>query len=212
MNILIACDSNYYNKWAIDCILSIKTLAPFIKISVVIVNPENIKEIPDVNYFYDEKTFINDTSKISYYQSLRFIKCSELFPNGELVMTIDCDTLLFRPFTEEEFVNVTSEVHVQKHQKTDRWMAGLVTYGTDNSFRIRLKEELTKTPIDTWQYGRDQNILENLSKEFKFKKLNVGEWMSFGKGKGIFLTLKGDQKTTQKYLNNYEHVKSLYIK
>jgi len=211
MNILLACDSVYYNNWTINCILSIKKLVPFIKISTVVVNPVNIKEIPDVDYYYDEKEFSNDTSKISYYQSLRFIKCSEIFPNDELVMTIDCDTLLTRPFTQDEFKNLASEIHVQRHQKTDRWMAGLVTYGNNNLFRNRFKEELLSKSVDSWPYGYDQDVLDKLSKEFKFNKLNVGNWMSFGKGRGVFLTLKGNQKVSQKYLRNYDYFKSLHI-
>jgi hypothetical protein len=32
----------------------------------------------------------------------------------------------------------------------------------------------------------------------------VGDWMSFGRGGGTFLTLKGDQKTSLGYINEYK--------
>jgi hypothetical protein len=105
--------------------------------------------------------------------------------------------------TEKEFEGVCREISVQRHQKDIRWMAGLVTYGTDNHFRQRLQQELLSRPIEEWTYGWDQDVLDNLSHEFRYKKLMVGEWMSFGRGRGIFLTLKGDQKTSEGYLNNY---------
>lgn len=203
MNLLIACDSFYYSTWAVNCINSIKQLTPWLDITVVIVNPEHVKEIPNVKYVYDFIEFPNEESKIAYYQAVRFIKCADIFPNGELVMSIDCDTVLQKPFTRQEFENVCSSITVQRHQKADRWMAGLVTYGNNNIFRKKIKEQLLSLPLDKWQYGWDQTVLNMLALEFNYNKTEVGNWMSFGKGKGKFLTLKGSQKTTERFLANY---------
>jgi len=202
-NILLACDSSYYNTWTKNCINSIQKLVPWVTVTVVIVNPINIQELPNVKYIYDYIKFENETSKISYYQAVRFLKCADIFSNNELVMTIDCDTILTTPFSEKEFKSVCETIHIQRHQKDIRWMAGLVTYGQDNNFRKRLQQELLSQPINEWTYGWDQHVLNMLSQEFRYKKLMVGEWMSFGRGKGTFLTLKGDQKTSKGYLNNY---------
>jgi hypothetical protein len=59
-------------------------------------------------------------------------------------------------------------------------------------------------PIENWRYGRDQDVLNSMAYNYNFQKLHVGEWMSFGKGKGIFITLKGTQKTKDKFLKNYK--------
>lgn len=203
MNILIACDSNYYSRWAVNCLTSIKKFVPWINITTVVVNPENINEISGINYVYDYVNFTNDDSKIAYYQAVRFLKCADLFSNNELVMSIDCDTILTRSFTKEDFVSVCKSIHVQRHQKSDRWMAGLVTYGNSNFFRNKIKEDLLSKPVETWEYGWDQKILNHLADSFNYKKLEVGNWMSFGKGNGYFLTLKGDQKSSPKYLETY---------
>ena len=138
-NILLACDSNYYQTWTINCIQSIQKYAPWIKITVVIVNPNNINEIPNVKYVYDNVEFSNEDSKIAYYQAVRFIKCTELFSDSDLVMSIDCDTVLTKPFSEEEFKKLCSNISVLKHHKADRWMAGLVTYGNTDHFRKKIK-------------------------------------------------------------------------
>lgn len=199
-NILLACDNSYYKTWTINCIRSIQYYVPWIKISVVIVNPEkDLQKIDNVDYYLETSEF----NTVPYYQAIRFLKCCEIFPHSELVMSIDCDTVLTRSFTPEEFESITETVHVQRHQKDKRWMAGLVTYGKDNKFRNRLKEELLSVPIENWIYGRDQDVLEKLSSEFHYKKLMVGEWMSFGRGRGTFLTLKGEQKNSPGYLDNY---------
>ena len=206
-NILIACDNQYYNQWAINCINSIKQTNPWIAIHVVIANPSSdIKKIKDVNYYYETIEFPNTTCEIPYYQALRFLKVPEIFSNNELVMTLDCDTVCTRPFSIQDFTDVCKTIHVQRHQKADKWMAGLVTYGDNEEFRNNLRDDLLAEPLDKWVYGRDQDILNPLSKKYNFQKLNVGQWMSFGKGKGIFITLKGTQKTKDKFLKNYSDV------
>jgi hypothetical protein len=205
-NILLACDGEYYNKWAINCIKSIKFYVPWVVISTYIVNPINVIEIPEVRYFYEDKNFESEASKIAYYQAVRFLKCHEIFANNELVMSIDCDTLLQTAFSQKDFLRICQDTHVQRHQKDIRWMAGLVTYGTDSLFKSRLKEELLKIPIEMWRPGRDQDVLKILSEEFNFRPLYVGDWMSFGQGSGKFITLKGDQKIADGYLNVYSKI------
>jgi hypothetical protein len=202
-NILLGCDESYYNKWAINCIKSIQKHVPWIDIHVVVVNGENVRKLPNVNYYYESFVFSNDNVKVAYCQALRFVKCSEVFSKNELVMSIDCDTVLTQPFEKEDFERITKTIHVQRHQKDIRWMAGLVTYGQENTFRTKFRNELLSLPVEKWAYGHDQNVLNLLEKEFNYKKLYVGDWMSFGRGKGKFLTLKGDQKTSQGYLDNY---------
>lgn len=210
-NILLACDNNYYKKWAVNCIKTIQYFNPWIKIHVVVVNPDNsLEKIKNVEYHFDYRTFNNENSKVAYYQALRFIKVAEIFPKNDLVMTLDCDTVCTRSFSMQEFYSVCNQIHVQRHQKADKWMAGLVTYGNDEIFRQDFKTRLLADPVDSWQYGRDQETLNIMSKDYNFKKLEVGNWMSFGKGKGTFITLKGDQKVKDKYFKNYEEILKKY--
>lgn len=212
-NILLACDTIYYNDWAMNCIKSIQHFAPWITITVVVVNPDNITEIENVKYEYVTQEFNSlddkrrEDSMISYYQSLRFIKCAELFPNNELVMTMDCDTLCTRSFSKQDFENVCTKIHVQTHQKDPNlWMCGLVTFGNDNAFRNRFKEALLGQSIDLSKIGRDTVILNSLSSEFEYNPLALGTWMGFGKGDAIFLTLKGEQRKSSRFLEKYNDI------
>jgi len=206
-NILLACDSVYYDTWAINCIRSIQKFTPWVNVHIVIVNPKNsYHKISGVNYYEDVIDFPNESCKVAYYQAVRFLKCAELFPNNELVMTIDCDTLCTREFTKNELHTILSSIHVQRHQKDIRWMAGLVTYGNDSKFRNEFREQLLKLPLEKWPYGWDQDILNSLHSTYNYKTLKVGEWMSFGRGNGTFLTLKGDQKISEGYLNTYQSI------
>ena len=49
-NILIGCDQNYYEQWAINLIKSIRHFNPFVQCHVHIVNPGNYQKIPNVEY------------------------------------------------------------------------------------------------------------------------------------------------------------------
>lgn len=205
-NILLACDTSYYNQWTKNCIKSIKHFVPWIDITVIIVNPYEIEKLPDIQYAFDYVDFKNNSSKVPYYQAVRFLKCAEIFPDNSFVMSIDCDTVLTRKFSKDEFVSICESIHVQRHQKDKRWMAGLVTFGKDTKFRKQFRERLLSFPLENWSYGRDQDVLEEMSFDFAYKKLYVGDWMSFGRGGGRFLTLKGDQKTSPGYLENYNGI------
>lgn len=207
-NILLACDGHYYDNWAISCIKSLNHYVPWISVTVIIVNPTHVNKISNVRYVYEYREFQSEQSKIAYYQAVRFLKCCEIFKADDLVMSIDCDTLLQEPFSQKEFIKICSDIHIQRHQKNIRWMAGLVTYGKDMKFRQRLKDELLAIPIENWKYGRDQDVLKLLSNEFHFNPLYVGDWMSFGRGSGKFITLKGDQKIAPSYLDVYSSILS----
>lgn len=205
-NIFLACDQTYYDNWCKNCIASIQKFIPWINIHVLVVNPTTIDEISGVHYRYEQIDFPNETCKVAYYQAVRFLKVADYFSDDDFVMTIDCDTLCVKPITKHEFETIARDIHVQRHQKANRWMAGLVTYGINNNFRKDFKEKLSSVPLEKWIYGWDQTILNELDLIYNYKKLEVGDWMSFGRGNGRFLTLKGDQKTGEWYLEIYKSI------
>lgn len=201
-NILLSCDWNYYNQWAKWCIKSIQYYNPWINITAHIINPEDQDEISGVRYEYEDVNLDNYKESVAYYQAARFIKTSELFDDTDLVMSLDCDTVCVKSFTETEFEHLAEQVSVLHHHKADRWLAGLVTYGTEN-FRHDYRQQLLEKPYEDWTYGLDQVVLADLSEQYTFNEVKVGTWMSLGKGSGTFLTLKGSQKTNSKYLDVY---------
>jgi len=202
-NILIGCDQNYYDEWAISCLESLQKNIPWINLHCHVVNPVDLYKIPGVNYTTEEKDFLSETHRISYLQCVRFIVVPRLFKSDELVMSMDCDTVCLKSFTEDEFESIATRVSVLQHPKSLRWLAGLVTYGT-NQFRSRLVEEIYADDEDFWHIGRDQDVLQDLNLEFKFGSLN-SDWMSIGKAtkNSIFLTLKGEQKIQTPYVESY---------
>lgn len=202
--ILISCDTDYYDLWAYNLIRSLRQFVSWIDIHVIIVNPNNIRKIDSVTYHFDYREFKNIENAIAYYQAVRFLKCSEIFPNRELVMSIDCDSLCTESFFPIDFEKVCSTVSVLRHHKTERWLAGLVTFGDSNEFRKEFTKRLLSKPIDEWCPGYDQEVLRSLETDYRFVESVPGDWIGFGYKKGKFITLKGEQKTALKYITIYK--------
>lgn len=201
-NILIGCDQLYYDNWGVTLLKSIQQHNPYINLHCHIVNPTQDNIIKDVDITSEIINFSNDEIKISYLQSVRFLIVANKFSKNEKVITLDADTICTKqlPDTEELF----KKQYVLKHHKENRWLAGCVTF-SDNGFRQEYSTELQSIPLEEWKWGRDQLILNALAEKYNFTEL-PREWMSIGKNKtnSIFLTLKGDQKTKEKYLNVYK--------
>ena len=202
-SILVAVDQKYYDDWAITLLKSIHINCPDIKLRCHVVNPINLSTLNFVEYTTEEIEFENDDSKIAYLQAARFLAVSKI-PTTESVLTLDADTICCKNFTKEEFIDLFDKQNIlTTNKKPDRLLCGFVSFSSDN-FRYEYTELLNSDPISKWQPGRDQAVLAKLKDRFNF--IPVGrKWMSIGKnGRGsIFLTLKGDQKTTNKYLEQY---------
>jgi hypothetical protein len=196
VNLLLGCDGLYYQMYGINFIHTLKRHAAFLKIHIVVVNPtSNINQIKDVNYIFEIKTFSTDEEKIGYLQCVRFLKCNELFPNSERVITMDVDTLCNKNITEEKILSISESIHVLKFK--EKWLAGLVSFGNLPHFRQALQQELSSVPQTSWRPGFDQLKLRELEKRFLYNPVNVGsEWVTFNSRKfeSFFTTFKGERK------------------
>lgn len=202
-NILIACDQKYYDDWASVLLNTTHYHNPWIKLRCHVVNPVNLKKLDFVEYTTESISFSNSISKVAYLQAARFIAASKI-PITECVITLDADTICTRSFTLKEFSSLFEKQYVLQHHKEPRWLAGLVTFG-NNNFRTRYAELLNAKKIEDWEWGRDQKVMPELDAEFNFVPVDKS-WMSIGKNKhnSVFLTLKGEQKETDKYLEWYK--------
>jgi hypothetical protein len=125
------------------------------------------------------------------------------FKNNEFVMALDADTICTRPFTEQDISPLFRTPSVLLHQKEKRWLAGLVAFDQSN-FRYDFADRLISKPIEEWEFGRDQDVLDVLSNLYNYAPVTV-PWVAIGKSKSneVFITLKGSQKTTDKYLSTF---------
>ena len=202
-NILIGCDQLYYDQWAVPLLSSIQRHNPWIGLHCHIVNPTNNNTLESVDVTSEQIEFSSDESKISYLQSVRFLAVADKFSKNECVITLDADSICTRKIGQTAIQRLFEKQHVLKHHKESRWLAGFVTF-LDNGFRQEYAKQLRAEPVNKWKWGRDQTILNQLADNYKFEKLDT-LWMAIGKNRNssAFLTLKGEQKETDKYLNVY---------
>lgn len=204
-NILIGCDQDYYDTWAVPLLQSIYKHNPWIQLHCHIVNPTKDNTLDNVDITTEQKNFASDESKISYLQSVRFIVANSKFYKNENVITLDADTICTREIGRTAIERLFKKQHILKHHKEDRWLAGFVTF-LDNGFRQEYTRELNRIPVEKWKWGRDQIVLNKFADDYKFEPVDR-LWMSIGKNRhnSAFLTLKGEQKITEKYLNVYRN-------
>ena len=202
-NLLIACDKAYYEKWGITFLKSLKFHVPWLSLHCHLVNVEDTTKLDYVDYTHEVTEFVNDDQKLGYLQAVRFLAVANKFKNNESVITLDCDSLCLKSFSQEEFKTLFQKQYVLQHIKDFRWMAGFVTF-SDNHFRQAYANELLKKPINEWPVGWDQTVMEQIAKQYKFIPLDR-KWISIGKHKNnsTFITFKGSQKYKEKYLEIY---------
>ena len=204
--LLIGCDNAYYVDWALPLLKSLNYFVPWLELHVHIVNPDNYTPLDYVKYTTEHRIFSNDDAMTAYLQAVRFKVAYEEYQDRP-VMIVDADSICTQAFTEQDYDQLVDEVTVLRHPKADRWLAGLVA--TNNAqFLQDYYDLLVAEPFDLWQYGRDQDILKDLSKQYSYRSAGQ-HWMKIGKPSKecIFLTLKGDQKTSGKYLQHYNNFK-----
>lgn len=206
-NILIGCDQAYYDDWTITLLRSINYHNPWISLHCHIVNPKNTLELDFVNYTYEEKTFVNNDSKIGYLQAVRFLAADKYFNKNQCVLIIDADSVCTKSFTKEEFLDLFKHNTILQHFKEGRWLAGFVAFDQSN-IRKEYATLLMSDNVEIWVPGRDQDILAKIADKYKFYPASK-KWISIGKNRlgSIFLTLKGDQKYSKKYLPLYQQYK-----
>jgi len=205
-SIVIGCDQLYYDTWSVHLLKSIHFYNPWIKLRCHIVNPSVLIKLPYVEYTTETIVFKNDISKISYFQAVRFIAASKI-PLHENFITLDADTICTQSFTKECFAELFKALYVKQHHKNNKWLASLVSFGAGD-FRYDYANMLNHVPLDKWKWGRDQHILAKLDIKYKYTPV-ADRWLISGKPRDncIFLTLKGNQKLTDKYLNTFNTYK-----
>ena len=194
--ILIGCDDQYYQDWGVTLIKSLRHFVPWINIHCHIVNPKSYTPIDGVIYSMEQ-----GNQALGYLQAVRFLQTHQY--KSDRLMVIDADSICTRSFTKQEFDDITEGVTVLRHPKAPRWLCGLMA--SNNPDFWDTYDSLLQ--CETWAIGRDQVILEDMTRHFKFNDCGP-TWMKIGKpGNAIFQTLKGPQKQNPKYLKFYDNIK-----
>lgn len=201
--LLVGTDNSYYEQWTVPLFKTVHYVAPWLKLHAHIVNPDKHTKLDYVEYTTEQRTFSSDQERIGYLQAVRFLVARQY----QQIMIVDADSMCTQSFTEQEYDAIVEGQTVLHHPKADRWLAGFIA--TNNqTFLQDYHDQLMKIPLLKFKHGWDQKVLKNLAQDYEFT-LCPERWMKVGKpsSKSIFMTLKGDQKISSKYLHYYNQFK-----
>ena len=197
--LLVGCDNAYYEQWAVPLLKSVNYFAPWLELHAHIVNPDDYTQLDYVNYTTGYCNFTSEDSRIGYLQAVRFTVAEQF----ESVIIVDADTICTQAFFPEEYDQVVQGQTILHHPKADRWLAGFVASNNKQFFKD-YNNRLHQAGVEDWKFGRDQDVLAELEKDYNYTPASL-RWMKLGKPnkESVFLTLKGNQKTSGKYLHHY---------
>ena len=170
-------------------------------------------------YYSLDKHNINLTPEIVYYSCARFMQLPYIFPTSKFrILQIDCDSLLFNPFTIKDFAWLTSSVKIMRKPKdTHKIIASALSFGKgENGFNSRnivankLKLNFTKKAYWFIDQVTLQDIFNNNLINYSVMPQHWNTW-SFKKKTAFFRTGKGKKKyfnesfnKSLNYWKNYE--------
>lgn len=222
--VYFSCDENYYNEYGIALIKSIIYQIDWIHVHCHIIskNPVTfLKEFPRTTYTYEiiDEKFVNtipfeklfsvskvDTEinpEIVYFSCARFMQLNKIFDHTHRVFQIDCDSLLFKTFTIEDFKWLTDTPKpMRKTKSPQKIIASAISFGsgsTGQDFRNLLSETLYERFSQQAYWFIDQIALQEIFNQYNYESipLHWNTWNKFHKI-AFFQTAKGNKKDNYK--------------
>jgi hypothetical protein len=222
--IYFSCDINYYNKYGMPLIKSIVYQNNWVGVHCHIICKDDISfkriDNPQVTYSYElitdefiqtinfkpmtiklNKFDVDLDAEKTYYACARFMQADKIFStNDKRIFQIDCDSLMFKPFSSKDFNEVTSHVRAMRKPKTpEKIIASALSYGNGDvglEFRKLLASKLYNAFSNEAYWFIDQIIMQELFSNMEFISipLHWNHW-SFKKPFAYFRTGKGNKKS-----------------
>ena len=231
--IFFSCDLNYFHEYGIPLIKSIvnqidwigvhchlilknndfsKFTHPRVSFSYEIITDEFINSIPLGKQRLAKKANTEISPEIIYYSCARFMQLDKIFTDtSKNILQIDCDSLLFNKFSQQEFCTITDIPRpMRKEKNPKKIIASAISLGagvTGAEFRKKLSQLLLSEFQKNAYWFIDQHILQFIFAETDLKETIPFYWntWSFKKQKAYFRTAKGNKKDNPEYINALEY-------
>jgi len=228
--IYFSCDEKYYEEYAVALIKSIIYQMDWISVHchVITKNPNiTFEEFPRTTHSYEiiDQEFLNSipfkdngpigkyglivTPEILYYSCARFMQVDKIFNEHHHVLQVDCDSLLYQPIPQEQFLWATSTPRAMRKPKSpDKIMASIVSFGAGivgNEFRKSLATKLFNAFSQNAYWYIDQVVLKEEFDQTDFESLPF-TWNSWNlkKNNSYFKTAKGNKKSEETFINEIQ--------
>ena len=219
--IYFSCDEVYYKEYGLALIKSIVHQIPWIHVHChviqkqevfpkykhknvthtwEVIGPEFISNIPVKSLKSRvSKSVLDVTPEIIYYACTRFMQIDKIFNYNCRLFQVDCDTILFNPFAQVDFDNLTNHVRGMRKPKTpEKIIASAISFGAGEGgidFRKRIATEMFDAFSKGCYWFIDQEVLQDIFLDIEFHAIPLvwNHW-SFKKPGGFFRTGKGRKK------------------
>ena len=233
--VYVSCDMDYYRRMVVPLINSIIKQIDWIHVHVHLIcydqlpNDLYVHNRVTISHEIINKNFIDsiklnmDRSRIYrnsqilrtddeyvmkekiYYSCARFMRMADLFDQKQYVLQIDADTILHRPFKQQDFESITATPRAMRKPKDpDTLIASCIGLGTGpegEKFRQQFKSKLLENFEEGAYWFMDQHQLKSIFSEIEFENIDI-LWCSWGKKHHMrFFTGKGDLKNQAEFLN-----------
>lgn len=232
--IYVSCDDIYYTQYVVPLLRSIILQVDFISVHVHVVTYKDIPEFIDDpritfswetidcefieniklnNTYLDAKNILETTDPYQikekvYFSCARFLRSPDLFTDDQYVLQIDADSILNKPFTKEDFIELTETTRgMRKPKDPTKIMAGCVSFGR-GQLGINFRNKIFNLLIEEFDRGVywfiDQICLRKAFENIDFITIDQ-RWCSWGiKQKDIFSTAKGKKKNKSRYTDKVD--------
>lgn len=241
--IYFSCDKKYFMLYGKALIKSIIYQIDWISVHVHLILKEDFHLIdfldhPRVSYSYEyidnsfietipftsdayytlDKYEVDLNPEVVYYSCARFMQLPYIFPTAKnRILQIDCDSLLFEPFTAKDFASLTSTVSIMRKPKDKhKIIASAMSFGKGkNSLYCRnlIANMLTSKFSKKAYWFIDQICLQEIfNKNLVEHNVMLQHWntWSFKKKTAFFRTGKGNKKhNNTMYIENLEYWKNI---
>jgi hypothetical protein len=184
--------------------------------SYEIIDQEFLDSIPFEDTGPIGKYGLTVTPEILYYSCARFMQVDKIFHPSQHVLQVDCDSILYQPIPQEQFLWATSTPRAMRKPKSpDKIIASIVSFGSGqvgNSFRKTLSQSLFNSFSKNAYWYIDQVVLKEEFDKIEFEPLPF-MWNSWNlkKKDSYFKTAKGNKKFEETFSNEVDNWKNYKI-
>lgn len=200
-----AADSTYFNLYGKSLCLSLQKFAPWANIHVHLYNPLdeqlNWSRLHNLTVSYEFCPIDYEEIK-TYYACVRFVRVGEIFSPNTRIMSIDADSIVVRPISEERFLQDTETSKVLWREKQQQSLASPVIFGLDD-FRYRYSKKLKHCFANNEvKWFLDQNILDRMISAKEVETFTNRDWSNSKIGKHTLIwSAKGNRKNDDVFLD-----------
>ena len=209
------CNVDYFRKWGRVFGLSVRSHAPWAHVHYHVF--DGVEQ--DIEFCQQHEFTVsveptphsyNQTveQRRAFWSNMRWVRAAEMFDANTPVISIDADSIMVRPLSQQQFLQDLEHSWVPTAPKREQLsLASAVGYGNDNARKIYVDMMLDRYNNGTLAWADDQRFLDVMIGQDQIKTMDL-RYTDFKFREDSYIwTGKGDRKFKTKFnemLNKYQ--------